>query len=305
MADGRKVPLSELQSGYNTALELRLSDADQLDLLRTVSLAYRGDQGALAKLQELQQQVQPPAAAPQPVAVPAAPVAPAAPVMAATPPGTFPAPAAVPAAQPAPAVAGTNEAIAATLKSVLEPIARRLDRVDSYMDGIQAQKERGVLASHLEINKERYPRLAGNERATDRVLERWHGLQEAAKGGAAAPDQHDLRRIFDEEEAYLSAGQPAAAPAGTPGVEVTRMDEPPERIPGRPVPGRSAAGPVPAVVSAAGGAPTVMPVATTAPPAGAPGPAVTQDVNRNQPITRDSLQETIAQQARGLGVKQA
>ena len=210
----------------------------------------------------------------------------------------------MPAAQPAPAAAGTNEAIAATLRSVLEPIAKRLDRVDNYMDGIQAQKERGVLAGHLETNKEHYPRLAGNERATDRVLARWHGLQESAKGGAAAPDQHDLRRIFDEEEAYLSGGQPGV-PVAQPNVEVTRMDEPPERIPGRPVPGRSTAPVVPAVVTAAGGVPTVMPVATTAPPAGAPGPAVTQDPNTNQPITRDSLQAHIAQQARGLGVKQA
>lgn len=83
------------------------------------------------------------------------------------------------------------------------------------------------------------------------------------------------------------------------------MDEPPERIPGRPVPGRSTAPVMPAVVTAAGGVPTVMPVATTAPPAGAPGPAVTQDPNTNQPITRDSLQANIAQQARALGVKQA
>jgi hypothetical protein len=297
--NGQQVKVQDALAAYDLAQDLRLNDNAMKEFLTTVSMAYRGDQGALEKLQAINEQLQPPvvqpvAAAVQPGTQPgAAPVA--QPAAAAGTPG-------MPQTQPpvaggeasAPIIRGVREVI----EQVVKPVVDRMGRYDTYFDGMDAQTELTQLTTFIEGKKTEYPNLAANKAGAERIRSNWRSAVEAAKASKGArPDQNDLVRMIQTEEAYLAASAPA--PQNGPNVEVVRMDEPAQRIPGRAVPGRPAPGPLDGVQGIV--RPQAVGVAQTTPPAGGVAPGV--EPATPQPMNQASLGVDLQSQFREMGAQ--
>lgn len=291
--NGTQVTMADVLASHDAALELHLADPAMKEFLTTVSLAYRGDQAAMTKLQAINNQIAPAQAAPVPVAPPMADAA-------AAPASAVPASGGLPKTQPQPAAGGMDvnrftKGVTQAITDVVKPLTDKMDRMSTFLDERDAASELDSMKSFLESKKANYPNLASNATAAQRIHSYWNvAVATAARNGTAKPDQQDLEKMIKTEEAYLAANVPVAQD-GTPQAEITRMDQPEPRIPGRTVPGRAPEGPFDASMSfnrQAAVSNSALPVAGTAPGV-EPAPA--------KPMSQNQMGNDMQQQFREMG----
>lgn len=306
--NGQQLTMKDVLATHDLAAELRLGDPNMAEFLRTVSLAYRGDSAALQQLASINEQLQPPAQAP----VVLAPVAPAA----VAPAAVAPAPAAQAPAAPATAVvaAPVGQPASGGLPTTQPPspvlpsgVAEHLTKgvigvinqsIKPLMDDFHSRKgvaELAQIGDFLKGREKEYPNLARNPNAAAKIRAQWQeALALAGKNKTATPDGTDLERMIRAEEAYIASSVPVTQNNGQP-VEITRMDQSNERIPGRPVPGR----PVPGPLETVQGMTRPAAVATTVP--GVPGAAPGVEPQDKGPMNQQSLSLDLQQQFREMG----
>jgi hypothetical protein len=280
IGDGQTAPLSAVTEAFRQHRNLRLDDPQTADFIQTVSLALREDPAAIAKLQQMQAEIE---GAPPASPAPATPAVPA-------PSGAQPATAS-PGPAPAAPAPGAGDGLIGAIRSMLEPFNQRLAHSESFIAEAQETRELAGLKGYFEQHKDQVPNLAANEQSARRVLDRWRTAQQA---GGPKPDVRDLAAIMREEEAYLAGNAPK--PAAEPGPQVVRTDQPEGRIPGRSIPGREPVQPAGVAVA------TTAPVSTTVPAAGTPSPAVAEPRKAEGEMTSKSLRQDIEGQVAALGI---
>ncbi|MEE9416407.1 MAG: hypothetical protein V3V01_14080 [Acidimicrobiales bacterium] len=296
--NGQQLMMKDVLATHDLASELRLGDPNMAEFLRTVSLAYRGDGVALQQLQAINDSLQPPVQ--QPVGAPAAPVAAPAPVPVAQAPAPVagavgqPASGGLPTTQPASPVLPSGVAEHLT-KGVLGVINQSIKPLMDDMNARKSVEELAQIGDFLKGREKDYPNLSRNPTAAAKIRTQWNdAVAVATRNKTARPDGADLERMIRAEEAYVASSVPAPQNNSQPGVEITRMDQPNERIPGRPVPGRPAPGPLDAVQG------MVRPSAVATTVDGVPGAAPGVEPQVAAPMNQAALGTDLQQQFREM-----
>lgn len=297
MPDGKQVPLNEIQAGYQAAMDMGLDDADNRDFLMTVSLAQRGDAGALSRIEAMvtanAQEGEVPPSAPtavgmQPASEPVAPVA---------------HPQAQPAlrAAPSPAPIIDTNSIISHLRETLTPLVDRIKKMEPFVQGKIQTDQLAALRDTFDNKKDQFPHLnISAENSAPRILQIWNEMVAGSiKAKSVQPNHQDLQRLLESEERYLSS----AVPAPVPSANVVRDDSVDGRISGLPVPGRidlnalnQAQLPAPPI------APTASQVSTNMPVVGTPSPAPQVTAEVAVPRTLKDLKAKIEADLAGMGV---
>lgn len=296
--NGQQLTMKDILESHDIAADLRLNDPIQLEFMQTVSRAYRGDAAALQKLQDINDSLQPPTQAPvAPVMAAPAPVAPAPAVQAPAPAGAVAQPVSggLPTTQPPSPVLPSGVAEHLT-KGVLGVINQSIKPLMDDLASRQGVQELAQIGDFLKGREKDYPNLSRNPAAAAKIRAQWNdAVASATRNKTVRPDGQELERMIRAEEAYIASSNPAPQNANGQPVEITRMDQPAERIPGRPVPGRPAPGPLDSVQG------MVRPAAVATTVSGVPGAAPGVEPQAVQPMNQATLGTDLQQQFREMG----